>query len=214
MVLWWVWLAFAVASLVALAAGSGDHSAVVTAVLLVAITGVVYGCALRPRIVADDDGITMANPLRDHTVPWRAVTRVDLGDTLRVHCVPAPGAARGKVLHSWALQSPRRSRMRGELRARRSAQRTGRDSASYARLPDEARDVLAGTHAEFVARQLDERAARYRKQGAAPAPGGPAGLGESGGLGGTGGTAKVRWAWGRIAVMALPVLALIIVAAA
>src|SRR5262252_3462236 len=51
-VFWWIWLAFALFNIVDLAVqGSGQFTAVVTAIL-VTITGVVYACALRPRVVA------------------------------------------------------------------------------------------------------------------------------------------------------------------
>jgi hypothetical protein len=222
-VAWWGWLAFAAASLVALAAGGRDHSSVVTAVLLVAVTGVMYGCALRPRIVADEHGISVLNPFREHAVPWPAVTRVDLVNAVRVHCAPAPGAARGTVVYSWAVQSSGRARLKSESRARRAARQTAGRPAAYARLPPEARDALERSAAEFIARQLDERAARERQRtGPGPGPsGGSSGSPSSGASGsppdGTPGSAaatgtvQVTWAWRPIVVMALPVLALIIV---
>src|ERR1022692_3579359 len=113
-VLWWAWLVFAVASLVALAASGRGHSSVVTAFLVVAVTGVVYGCAWWPRIVADENGICVLNPLRGHAVPWPAVTNVDLINAVRVHAAPAPGAARGPVIYSWAVQSSARARLKSE----------------------------------------------------------------------------------------------------
>ena len=76
-----------------------------TAVAVLVITGIVYACAWRPKIVADSDGIGLINPVRDHRVPWAAVVKVDVVTAVRVHCTPAPGAAAGKVLYSWAVQS-------------------------------------------------------------------------------------------------------------
>lgn len=209
-VLWWVWLVFAVASLAAVAIGGRSHSSAVVAVLLVAITGMIYGCALRPRIVADVNGISVLNPLREHAVPWAAVTKVDLLNAVRVHCAPAPGASRGKIIYSWAVQSSARPRLSSSSRARRTTQQAARPPAGYGSLPPSAQDVLDRSTAEFVAKQLDERAARERERassgrtaddppglapGTAPVPGAP----------------QVTWVWTQIAAMVIPVLALVIV---
>ena len=171
LVAWWAWAAFAVVLLVVLALGHRDHAALVTVLVVIAITGIMYACALRPRIVADAAGITVVNPLRVHEVPWSAVTQVDLVHNVRVHYrgparnTPANGtpggglaAAGKKIVHSWAVQSTGRSRTRNELRARRAARRGLTPEAGYARLPDAAQSALAGSAAEFIARQLDERA--------------------------------------------------------
>jgi hypothetical protein len=140
-VLWWAWLVFAAASLVALAVDGRDHSSVVTAILLVAVTGVMYACAWWPRIVADENGISVLNPLRGHMVPWAAVAKVDLVNAVRVHTAPAPGAARGKIIYSWAVQSSARARLKRESAARRSSQsrlpqsRLPQSRSSQSRLP-------------------------------------------------------------------------------
>jgi hypothetical protein len=220
-VLWWVWLVFAVASLAAVAIGGRSHSSAVVAVLLVAITGVIYGCALRPRIVADANGISVLNPLREHAVPWAAVTKVDLVNAVRVHCTPAPGASRDKIIYSWAVQSSARPKLRSPSRARRTAQQAARPPAGYGRLPPQAQDALDRSAAEFVAKQLDERAARERERAAAgPTSGGPSATAsggpsspsasETGSASGTG-TVQVTWAWAQIAAMVIPTLALVIV---
>jgi hypothetical protein len=232
-VLWWVWLVFAVASLAAVAIGGRSHSSLVVAVLLVAITGMIYACALRPRIVADANGISVLNPLREHTVPWAAVTKVDLVNAVRVHCAPAPGASRGKIIYSWAVQSSARPKLRSPSRARRTAQQAARPSAGYGSLPPQAQDALDRSTAEFVAKQLDERAARERERAArerasaSPArtaddpPGPPPGTrpelapgtqpGPAPGIPSVPGAPQVTWAWTQVAVMVIPVLALVIV---
>ena len=114
-VVWWVWVAFALANLVDIAVQGRDHFAAQVATVLVLITGVAYVAAFRPRVLADYAGITIKNPLRDHQVPWACVDRVDLGDTLRVHCrwpdaAGGDGAVRTKRLYAWAVNSPRRGR--------------------------------------------------------------------------------------------------------
>ena len=229
-------MAFAVVLLIVLALGHRDHASLVTAAVVIAITGIMYACALRPRIVADAAGITVVNPLRVHEVPWPAVTQVDLIHNVRVHYrspagdkqagglpgedKPAgdkqagglPGGDRPagdrpgggvpggeKIVHSWAVQSTGRSRTRSELRARRAARRGTTPEPGYARLPDAARAALAGSAAEFIARQLDERARVQRAAAAAP---GPAATAASA-------VARVRWSWGPIAAMVVPLLILL-----
>ena len=192
LILWWLWAVFAAVALVDLIVQGIGHSAVVMAVLVVAITALVYGCAFRPRIVADAGGITVENPLRDHRVPWGAVEKVDAVHAVRVHCVPAPGASKGKIVNSWAVQSSPRAARAAEYRSRRQARRLG-SAPGYGRYPAEAQEALRRSPAEATARQLDERASRERGAGAA------------------GGPPEGRWAWVAIAVMAVPLLALIVV---
>jgi hypothetical protein len=262
LVAWWVWVAFAVVLLIVLAFGHHDHAALVTAFVAIAITGIMYACALRPRIVADAAGIAVVNPLRVHEVPWPAVTQVDLVQNVRVHYRgPAGGMPGGrmpggdksaggtlggeKIVHSWAVQSTGRSRTRSELRARRAARRGRTPEPGYGRLPDAAQAALAGSAAEFIARQLDERARVQRSAASAGEPGavGPGAVGPGtvgpgtvgpgtvgpGAVGpgtvGPGATAaagsgapdaapsvaQVRWNWGPIAAMVVPLLILLAV---
>ena len=208
LVAWWAWVAFAVVLLIVLALGHRDHASLVTAAVVIAITGIMYACALRPRIVAGAAGITVVNPLRVHEVPWPAVTQVDLIHNVRVHYRSPAGDGPGgevpageKIVHSWAVQSTGRSRTRSELRARRAARRGTTPEPGYARLPDAAQAALAGSAAEFIARQLDERA-RVQRSAAAPGPAapGPAAAGlplprlpPSPGCAGTGAPSRPWW---------------------
>ena len=96
LILWWLWAVFAAVTLADLIVQGSGHSAVIMAVLVVAITALVYGCAFRPRIVADAGGITIENPLRDHRVPWGAVEKVDAVHAVRVHCVAGTGRRQGQ----------------------------------------------------------------------------------------------------------------------
>ena len=178
-VLSWAWLVVAVIVLVDLAVQGRNHTALVAAVAVVAISGIVYGCAWRPRIVADSVGITVVNPLRDHQVPWAAVTKVDVVNAVRVHCAPAPGASRGKILYSWAVQSSPRSARKAALRRDASAQPrlrlTSRPRSAgpppgaaprYGELPEPAREALDRSSAEFTAGRLEERAQHARRAAA------------------------------------------------
>jgi hypothetical protein len=196
LVAWWAWAAFAAVLLVVLAVGDHTHAALVTAVVAIAITGIMYACALRPRIVASDAGVTVVNPLREHVLPWSAVTQVDLKHNVRVHY---RGPAGDTIVHSWAVQSSGRSRTRHELRARRAARRGTAPEPGYARLPGEAQAALAGSAAEFIARQLGERARIHGSPAGPDVP--PA-------------SPRVRWAWGPIAAIAVPLLLLVAVALA
>jgi len=174
-VLSWAWLVVAVIALIDLAVQGRDHAAAVTALAIVAISAVVYGCAWRPRIVADSSGITVANPLRDHQVPWAAVSNVDVVNALRVHATPAPGATSGKIIYSWAVQasptSTRRAARRAGLTGQRPrlARRYGRvdpppgATRGYGQIPEPAKDALDRTSAEFTAGRLAERAQHARQ---------------------------------------------------
>jgi hypothetical protein len=94
LIIWWVWVLFAVGNLVDLAVQGRDHVSLVAAGILVMATGVAYVTAQRPRIIADGGGITVRNPLRDHRVPWASIIKVDLADLLRIYYRP-PGTDSG-----------------------------------------------------------------------------------------------------------------------
>jgi Bacterial PH domain len=188
--IWWIWLVFAVANLADLATASRTHFVAVVAAILVTVTGAAYACALRPRVVADDAGITVVNPLRDYRVPWGAVQRVDVRDWVRVHAAPGPGTDATKTIDSWALFAPARVKRNSERKTRSLA----RGSADAARLPEEAVNLMSLPLVVAIARQLDQRARRERDHGA---PSGPV---------------TATWAWPSVAAMAVPAIALLIVA--
>jgi Bacterial PH domain len=192
-VLWWVWAVLAAAGLVDLAVQGRDHVSLVAAALTVTITGIVYACAQRPRVVADAGGITVLNPLRDYQVPWGAVDRVDILGALRVHCTVPEGAAKGRVVLSWAVQASPRAVMRERAKVQRAARR-GTTPAGYGHYPSQVQDVLARTPGEQTAHLLADRLQRERAAGAA------------------GGQPHVQWAWLSIAAMAVPAVLLLAVA--
>jgi Bacterial PH domain len=193
-VAWWAWVIFAVACLADVAATGRNHTAGEIAATLVFITGVVYACALRPRVLADSSAVTVMNPLRDHRIPWGSVAAVDLKESVRVHCVKEPGAKKGKIIHSWALYAPRRNRLRSELiragdrrRLPRSAFDTGDRSAG------QKQDISKQPAAHIMAAQLDAMATSARDSGAAAGP------------------SVVRWAWLPAAAILVPGILLVLV---
>lgn len=118
--IWWLWALFALANLVDLAVQGRDHAALVAAFILLLVTGIVYVAALRPRIVADADALTIVNPVRAYRVGWAAVAGADPTDLLRVRCAwPAGDKTARQVIYCWAVHSPRRRQVAAELRARR-----------------------------------------------------------------------------------------------
>ena len=203
-VLSWAWFVVALIVLIDLAIQGRDHAAVVTAALVLAITGVVYACAWRPKIVADSSGITVINPVRDYQVPWMAVSNVDVVNAVRVHCEPAPGASRGKVLYSWAVQSsPRKTRktaLRREAHSQPRPRLTPRPRVlqpppssaprGYGELPDSAKEALERSSADFTAGRLAERA-QHARQAAARAAGLPPAGGQPAAAGPTPGSAPL-----------------------
>ena len=120
--IWWLWTLFALANLIDLAVQGRDHLSAVAACTLLVVTGIVYVTAQRPRIIADDDGVTIVNPLREHRVGWPAVLGFDATELMRMRCSwPTADGAESEVqgLYAWAAHSSRRRRVAAELRTQR-----------------------------------------------------------------------------------------------
>jgi hypothetical protein len=194
LVAWWAWLIFAAACLVDISISGRNHLAVEIAVALLFITGLVYACALWPRVVTDSAAITVRNPLRDHRIPWGSVAAVDLRESVQVHCVREPDAKRGKIIYSWALYAHRRNRMRQQLQAQGDRRRLPRSAlASYGMPEDSAQKISKQSAAKIMATQLDEMAKEARERGAAAGP------------------RVVRWSWQPALAIIVPGIALILV---
>ena len=130
-VVWWVWLLFAVGNLIDLAVQGRDHLSLVAAFILVFVTGIVYITALRPRIIADNDGLTISNPVRDYRVGWATVAGADPTDLLRVRCEWQEGGGTARrAIYSWAVHSSRRRQLSAEMRARRQARQGSRGGST------------------------------------------------------------------------------------
>ncbi len=192
-VAWWAWVIFAVACLADVAVTGRNHTAVEIAAALVLVTGLLYACALRPRVIADSSGITVMNPLRDHKIPWGSVSAVDLKESVQVHCVKEPGAKRGKIVHSWALYAQRRNRLRAELISQGDRRRVPRTSLGASERATEAEKISRQPAAQIMASQLDELARDARARGAAAGP------------------RVVSWAWPAAAAILAPAILLVLV---
>jgi Bacterial PH domain len=226
LVLWWVWVVFSVANIADFAAqgvyGSSPRFAIVVSAILVTVTGLAYALALRPRVVADQAGLTIVNPFRDHHVPWAAIQAVDTGDWVQVHYAPARdpddgsrarSSVAGKVISCWALYVSARTKRRaaragppprqaGVLRpalpGARHATAAGREPGygETSRLPEEAKYLASLPVAKAIAVRLDTRAGRERTSAGRTAPPDPV---------------TARWAWSPVAAVLLPALALLII---
>jgi len=221
MVLWWVWVAFAVANVVDLAVQrTAVHTELVIDAIVLLVTGFAYALALRPRVIADQAGLTVVNPFRDHRVPWAVIQGVDTGDWVKVHhtrdgsrvtAIDVPG----KTIECWALYLSARTK-RKEARPGPPSARSGvfsvfggpgpQESDGMSRMPAEARYLASLPPARAIAVTLDNRVekerARARKASSAqdrPDPGAPPR------------PVTARWAWFPLAAIAAPALALLIV---
>jgi hypothetical protein len=210
-VVWWIWVLFAVGNLIDLAVQGRDHLSLVAAFILLFVTGIVYITALRPRIIADEDGLTIANPVRDHRVSWATVAGADPTDLLRVRCEwpEGTGTAR-RAIYSWAVHSSRRRQVAAEMRARRQS-RSGSQggfggvtsfggfglAGAFGSEPSPEGDPLR-LDANKVVATLSERGAEARLNAA-----------------GTQAAAPVSsWDWFAVATVVIPGLALLVIALA
>jgi hypothetical protein len=178
-VVWVVWLLFAVGNWVDLAVQGRDHTSVVAAAVLLLATGAAYVTAQRPRIIADEAGVTVRNPLRDHRIGWAGVAEVDLVDLLRVHCAwgGPPGAAPAdrehhKVISAWAIHYSRRRQFAAEAKARRGPRRSasafpvgfGRSHGGGTLASDPASASSTEAEAEKIVKLLQEHATAARAE--------------------------------------------------
>ena len=226
-ILWWVWVAFAVANIADFAIqGASARFAIVVSAILLTITGLVYTLALRPRVIAGPAGLTIVNPFRDHKVPWTAIQAVDTGDWVRVHYAPAgtaagpaapPSSAASKAISCWALYVSARAKRRAALPARQprtgllrplpaSVFATPPPTSGYSRLPEEAKYLASLPAVKAIAVRLDARADRERTR-----PGQRSPEQASPGQAVSDQPVTARLNWPAIAAVALPALALLIV---
>jgi hypothetical protein len=210
-VLWWIWVAFAAANIADLAIqGSAVHFVLRIAAILAVITGFVYALALRPRVVAGQDGVEIVNPFRLHQVPWAVIQQVDTGDWVRVRHTgdgrPATDdEAPGRAIECWALYIPARMKRRevsGIPRRRPGVYRKAngmfgqsQNVTESPRVPAEAQRLASLPPARAIAESLEAKAVKARRR--APASPVPA--------------VTAEWSWQPIAAVLAPAVALLIV---
>jgi len=220
-VLWWVWVAFALANVVDLAVQrTAVHTELVIDAIVLLVTGLAYALALRPRVIADQAGLTIVNPFRDHHVPWAVIQGVDTGDWVKVHhtrdgspvtAVDVPG----KAIECWALYVSARTKRRDARGARPERPGGfggvarfagfGQPPDEMSRLPAEARYLASLPPAKAIAATLDTRAAKERTR-AKPATSAQDGSDQAR----PPTPVTARWAWFPLAAIAIPALALLI----
>jgi hypothetical protein len=168
--IWWLWTLFALANLIDLAVQGRDHLSAVAACTLLLVTGIVYVAAQRPRIIADADGVTIVNPIRDYRVGWPAVVGFDATELLRMRCswlTEDGGESQLRGIYAWAAHSSRRRQVTADLRAQRQAK--GRNSrisvagfGAAAARDDAPPPAPLGLDVEVVVATLGERAERAK----------------------------------------------------
>jgi hypothetical protein len=152
-VIWWAWVAVLVLSLADYLIQAHRFPTARFTFGALAVTGLVYGCAQWPVVIASERGIEVRNPIRRFFVPWVAVRGIYLADSVEVECARA-APRKNKTLYSWALSSPRRSRARAQLRAWQWDAGKRNQPSGYAQLPDPAKALTKMTTAEIMAREL------------------------------------------------------------
>ena len=224
-IVWIVWLLFAVGNGVDLAVQGRDHTSAVAAAILLLATGAAYVTAQRPRLIAGKTGVTIRNPLRDHRIGWAGVAKVELADLLRVHCrwtgpADAPGQSGGgehhKVISAWAVHYSRRRQLVAEARARRAARSPGRRRSSldlpsglpYGGAASGPGGSTPEAEAEKVVRVLSERATAAKAE--AVWASGTTALDAAGWPGGSEPLTST-WSGRAIAALVIPALILLVV---
>lgn len=205
LVLWWGWIVFAVINVADLAIQAHDRFALEAIIAIACVTGVMYACAFRPKVISGASGLAVRNPFRDFSVPWGGLTGVFLGDSVEFLCQRAAPKPE-KTVYSWALYSPRRSRARAELRVgfgsrkyRERHEERGRrryevpESATFGKMPAQAKEIASQHPSHVMASELARRLDAARAAGA------------------DGGVLTARWAWSAIAGIVIPAAGLIAV---
>ena len=182
-VLWWIWVVFLVFNVVQVIVPDHDYFSLELAAGLLTATGVAYATALRPRVIADSEGLVVHNPVADHIVRWGAVKGVYLGDSVELSCTrPDPDGE--KTVYCWALYSGRRSRLKSQQLGVRSWGRM------VSRTPAGGNEVQEQDAAQLIAADLGRRSTKARQSGVPAA------------------TLETRWAWLPIAGMVVPAVLL------
>jgi Bacterial PH domain len=160
-VIWWAWIAFAIFNVVQIAIPDHDYFSIELAAGLLGVTAIMYACTVRPKVLADPEGVLVHNPFRSHRIRWGALEGVYLGDSVEFSCTrPAP--KKGKTIYCWALYSGRRSRMKSQVRAQRTNSRMY-GAARGAAL--EAQDLARQDVVQLMAAEIGRRTTEAKQRG-------------------------------------------------
>ncbi len=146
-VLGWAWMVFAAWNTWDLIAHGRMPSALIAGAVPGVITALVFLLALRPAIVAREDGVLVRNPLRNAYVPWSSVDEVRVSNAITI-------GSGDMTIHCWTPQPSARERARAVRRAGKMATEPTMSKAD--RMAAEA--VAGRTHADWVTQQLTELA--------------------------------------------------------
>jgi hypothetical protein len=185
-IIWWAWVAFAIFNVFELVLRDRDYFSIEVIAALLALTGLAYACALRPVLLADDQGVLVRNPFQDHEMPWGAVKGVYLGDSVEFSC-SRPEPKKDKTVYCWALYSGKRKRMRAQMQ--RSFFSVNRAASS--RAPADVREMSRLGTVQIMAAELGRWATRARADGAPDA------------------VLQSRWCWPALIAFLAPAAALL-----
>ncbi len=188
-VIWWAWVAFAVFNAVQIVIPDHDYFSLELTAGLLAVTGVMYACTVRPRVQADDDGLHVSNPFREHRIRWGALTGVYLGDSVELSCARS-APKKEKTIYCWALYSGRRSRLKAQLRSERDRRRMyGVGTARRAQA--EAQDLARRDIVQLMAAEIGRRSTAAKQRGV------------------PGAVLESTWAWWPLVYLLVPAVALL-----
>lgn len=179
-------MAFAIFNVFELVLRDRDYFSIEVIAALLALTGLAYACALRPQVLADDQGVLVRNPFQDHELPWGAVKGVYLGDSVEFSCA-RPTPKKDKTVYCWALYSGKRKRMRAQMQRSFFSVR----GASSSRAPAEVREMSRLGTVQIIAAELGKRATKAKNDGAPDA------------------VLKSRWDWPALVAFLAPSAALL-----
>jgi len=231
--MWWTWVGLATLGLGDLLIQGHDYVSLKFALGLLTVTGLIFACTFWPKVIADDSGLVVRNPLRSFAIPWGAVKGIFLADSVEIQCARGPGK-KDKTVYSWALSSARRGRARSRLHGWQWEQGKRHRPSSYGQLPSQAKELVKMSPAEVIAREMAKMSQEARARlgldanpadgtaslpargigAASPNGSGPGAAGRDPGADGGPGSAVAPgdvvtsgWAWPALAAILVPAMA-------
>lgn len=199
----WVWIVFVALNLIDIAVRGRDLSALAAVAVLAFGTGVAYVLGLRPRIVAEEAGLRLHNPLRDLRVPWTSVHAIEAREAIVIRYDDSGGTER--TARSWVFQTSPRARVES---------RSPRDRTVPKSIAEQ---VKGRTPAGYAAERLNEFAVAARRPARPPAVLDGAGLDDVGpddvGPDDARSGGALTWSRPAVAALILPALLLAVIIA-